>query len=94
MLPSVFLFDLKIAQYQVNTAAPREGQRGELLFYDIDRLESFGAFFNIETDRIAFSQGPEAVSLYSGEVDENIVSLIGGDEAKTLCIVKPFYLTV
>jgi hypothetical protein len=69
-------------------------QRGSLLFYDIDRLESFGAFFNIETDRITFRQRPETISLYGREVDENVISLIGGDEAKTLCIVKPLYETI
>ncbi len=65
-----------------------------LLFYNIDRLEPFGAFFNIETDSISFRQGPETISLNGREVDENITTLFGGDKTKTLCIVKPFYQAV
>jgi len=61
-----------------------------LLFYDIDRLKSFGAFFNIETYRISFRQGPETISLYSREMNEHVISFVGGNEAEALCIVKPF----
>jgi hypothetical protein len=92
MLPSVFLLDLKnAATIDQDEFLQSEALRGLLLFYDIDRLESFGAFFNIETDCITFRQRPETVSLYGREVDKNIIPFIGGDEAKALCIVKPFY---
>jgi hypothetical protein len=92
VIPSSGFLNLKIAIITDKKGSLRsEGLRGSLLFYNIDRLESFGAFLNIEANRITFRQGPEAVSLYGREVDENIISLIGSDKAETLCIVKPFY---
>lgn len=95
MLPSRVLLNLNSAEISdQDESLKSEGLQGSLLFYDIDRLESFRAFFNIETDRITFRQGPETVSLDGREVNENIISLLGGDESKTLCIVKPFYQTV
>jgi hypothetical protein len=91
----VFLLNLKIAAMRDQSGSLKSGGlRGSLLFYDVDRLESFGAFFNIETDGITFRQGPETVALYGREVDENIIPLVGGDESKALCIIEPFYQTV
>jgi hypothetical protein len=92
MLPSVLLLDLNnAAAIDQDEILQSDALQGSLLFYDIYRLESFGAFFNIETDCITFRQGPEAVSLYGREVDKDIIPFIGGDETKALCIVKPFY---
>src|SRR4029079_19476499 len=50
------------------------------------------ALHDVELDTLAFSQRLEAVAIDGGVVNEAILlSVLGGDEAKALGVVKPLY---
>jgi len=61
-------------------------------FEDVPSLRALLTLLDLELDALAFGQALEAMTLDGGEMHEHIVTtVILGDEAKALFIVKPFY---
>ncbi len=56
-------------------------------------LEPFGPLGDVELDFIALVKGFEAIPLNGGEVNEDIISVVSGNESKALLLIKPFYTT-
>src|SRR6185437_14453418 len=52
-------------------------------------LPAFLAFGDGELDRLSFLQRTESVRLNGGEVHEDILAVLAGDEAEALRVVKP-----
>ena len=48
---------------------------------------------NFELYLIAFIEGLESFSLNGGEVNEDIISVVSGNEPIALLLIKPFYFT-
>jgi hypothetical protein len=66
-------------------------QLAELQLDDGGGFKAFIGLSDFEFDAVAFVQCFEAFALDDGEVDENILaSLVLGDEAEALFIIKPF----
>jgi len=62
---------------------------------DAGCLRAFGALFDFKADLLAFSQGTEAITDDSGEMDKNVLAAVfRSDKAKTLGFVKPLNGTV
>jgi hypothetical protein len=58
---------------------------------DVGSLLSLGALCHFKADLLAFPEGLEAAHVDCGIVRKQILApIIGRDETKTLCIVKPF----
>jgi hypothetical protein len=73
---------------------PCVGSISALADYDnVCCLQSFRTLRNLELYLIAFVKGLEAVPLNGGEVNEDIISVVSGNEPKTLLLIKPFYST-
>src|ERR1700733_9684258 len=62
--------------------------------HHIARLESFGAFEQIELDRLSFVQRAVAVLLNGGEVHEHVLTRGALDEPVTLRPVEPLHSTL
>ena len=60
---------------------------------NISCLRTLRTFGNLELYLIAFIEGFESISLNGGEVNEDIISIISGNESKALLLIKPFYTT-
>ena len=58
---------------------------------DFFGLHAFLTFRRNERNLLAFFQALETVGLDRFEVDEKIVSGLGGDEAKTFLVIEPFH---
>jgi hypothetical protein len=56
-------------------------------------LQSFRTLGNLELDLIAFIKRFETISLDGGEVNEDIISIVSGNEPEALLLIKPFYFT-
>src|ERR1700754_2605721 len=61
---------------------------------DVRGLQAFRALDQIELDLSSFRQRAEALGLDRGEMNEDVLSGLGGDESKALRIVEPFDFTV
>ena len=61
---------------------------------DVGRLETLRSLDNIELDLRTLGEAAEARALDRREVHKNVLATFHGDEAETLCIVKPFDSTV
>ncbi len=48
---------------------------------------------DLELYLIALIEGFESIPLNGGEMNEDIISVISGNEPKTLLLIKPFYTT-
>src|SRR5690606_648315 len=60
---------------------------------DVASLRALGPLLDVERDLITLVEGPEAICLDGGEVDEDVVpAFILGDEAVTLLAAEPFDL--
>jgi len=57
---------------------------------NIGRRRTFGTFDYIKADPRTLGQGFKTLTLNCGMMYENIIAAVFGDEAKTLCIIKPF----
>src|SRR5215213_10108987 len=60
---------------------------------DVRRLKALRPLDQIELDLSSFRKRAEALGLDRGEVDENVLSGLRGDEAKALRIVEPLDFT-
>jgi hypothetical protein len=68
-------------------------------FNELDKLDvfgfgSFGGLFDFKRHPLAFLQGAESVPLNGAEMDEEVFPVILLDEAITLFLVEPLYLSV
>ncbi len=60
---------------------------------NIGCLWALRTFGNLELDLIAFVKGFESIPFNGGEVNEDIISVISGNESKALLLIKPFHTT-
>ena len=69
--------------------------RREWLFHarDVDRLEAFVAFQNLEHNFFAFLEGPEAFHGDGRVVDKDVRAVVLGDEPIALLVVEPLDTT-
>src|SRR5262245_22548790 len=67
--------------------------RGLADFGYVTRLLALGSVNNLELDRLAFFESPEAVALDRREVDEDVSAAVTFDESITLSVVEPLDLT-
>ena len=59
-----------------------------MLFADVRRLETFGAFYGFKINRFAFLQGFESVTCDGGEVYEDfLTAIIWSDKTESFCVV-------
>jgi hypothetical protein len=58
------------------------------------RLQTLGAFHDVELNCLSLLQGAEAVRLDGGEMYEYILAALTGDKAKALCVVKPLHCSL
>lgn len=56
-------------------------------------LKPFRTLGNLELYLIAFVKGFESIPLNGGEVNEDIISIVSGNEPEALLLIKPFYFT-
>jgi hypothetical protein len=55
-------------------------------------LEAFGAFSEIELDRLAFIQALESITLDRAKMHENIaIAFFSSNEAKPFGVIEPFH---
>jgi hypothetical protein len=65
-----------------------------LAHYDnVGCLWALGTIGNLKLYLIAFIEGLKPISLNGGEVYENIISVVSGNEPIALLLIKPFYTT-
>ncbi len=65
-----------------------------LAYYDnIGCLQPFRTLGNLKFYLVAFIKGFEPVPLNGGEVNEDIISVVSGNEPEALLLIKPFYFT-
>jgi hypothetical protein len=62
-------------------------------YNNIGCLWAFRTIGNLELYLIAFIKGFESILLDGGEVNEDITSIISGNESVALLLVKPFDTT-
>jgi hypothetical protein len=62
-------------------------------YNNVGCLWAFRTIGNLELYLIAFIERLKPVSLNGGEVYENIISVISGNEPIALLLIKPFYTT-
>jgi hypothetical protein len=62
-------------------------------YNNVGCLWAFRTIGNLELYFIAFIEGFKPISLDSGEVHEDIISVISGNEPIALLLVKPFHTT-
>ena len=63
-------------------------------FFDVLRLETFGALDYLEFHQLIFLQRAKALFLDSAVVHEDIRAVFPGNKPKTFGIVKPLHLTL
>jgi hypothetical protein len=66
---------------------------GSLLLLDVDRLKAFGAFFDVELDRIALIQGAVSGRIDCGVMAEDILAAFALNESVAFFTVEPLYRT-
>ena len=65
-----------------------------LAHYDnVGCLWTLWTFGDLEFYLIAFIEGFKSIPLNGGEMYEDIISIISGNEPKALLLIKPFYTT-
>jgi len=65
-----------------------------LAHYDnVGCLWALRTFGDLEFYLIAFIEGFKSIPLNGGEMYEDIISVISGNEPKALLLIKPFYTT-
>ena len=62
-------------------------------FRDVSSLRSLGTVDDLELDRLAFFERPEAGALNRREVNEDVVTSFALDETVTFRVVEPLDLT-
>ncbi len=60
---------------------------------NIGCLWTLWTFGNLELYLIALVEGFESIPFNGGEVNEDIISVISGNEPVALLLIKPFYTT-
>ncbi len=61
--------------------------------HNIRCLGTFRTVGNLELYLIALVKGLKSIPLDGGEVNEDIISIIPGNESKPFLLIKPFYTT-
>jgi hypothetical protein len=61
--------------------------------HNVGRLGSLGTFGDFKLDLIAFVKNLEPLLLNGRKMDEDVISIISGNEPKPLLLIKPFYST-
>src|ERR1051325_1166885 len=56
---------------------------------DVCRLQALRTLDDVELDGRTFRKRTEAAALNRGEVDEQVVTVLAGDEAESLRVVEP-----
>ena len=62
-----------------------------LCFFDVCRLKSFWALYDLELDLLPLFQRLKSLSCDCAEMNENVFSLFAFDEPEALGSVEPFY---
>jgi hypothetical protein len=62
-------------------------------YNNIGCLWAFGTILYLELYLIAFIKGFETLPLNGGEMYEDIISIISGNEPEAFLLIKPFYTT-
>ena len=60
---------------------------------DVCRLGALGTLGNLEFDLIAFVKHLESVLLNGGKVNEDVISIVPGNEPKALLFIEPLHST-
>ena len=60
---------------------------------NIGCLRTLRTFGNLELYLIAFIERFKSLSLNGGEVNEDIISIVSGNEPIALLLIKPFHFT-
>jgi hypothetical protein len=60
---------------------------------NVGRLGALGPLGDFKLDLIAFVKHLKPVLFDGGEMHEDVISIVSGNESKTLLLIKPFYTT-
>src|ERR1041385_2123112 len=59
----------------------------------VRRLETLGTTGHVELEGLTLRESLETLALNRREVDENVLAILLGDEAKTLRLIEPLHCT-
>src|SRR5947208_9968379 len=91
---AIHLTSAKTKRTACDTPSPSHSAEARLRYGShIRRLQSFRTLDQIEFDLRAFGERAKALALDRAEVNENVLSALGGDEAIALRIVEPLHGT-
>ena len=54
-------------------------------------LPALGPLDHVELDRLALLQRTESLGLDRGVMNENVLTVLAGDESETFCVIEPFH---